>query len=99
MTRIAACLILPIALLAVGCIDFSGSTRPDAAKPKNVEEVKVPPKPLRKQDIDPNNPRAAVDTLQHELDWDQNPENAGRTPTQNAPGRWSWTSTAAGKNN
>ncbi len=72
MKRLAIILIATLVLAAAGCIDFGTQTRRESGRKPAVEELKVPPKPIRKQDVDANNPQAAIDGLQRELDWDQN---------------------------
>jgi hypothetical protein len=67
--------LLPALLLlgAAGCAmtDWLHPQPPPAQKPA-VEQVKLPPKQIKPEDVDPKAPRAAVEALQREMDWDQN---------------------------
>jgi hypothetical protein len=96
MKKLAIVFLLPAVLAAPGCIDFGSSRSVERANKPAVEEVKVPPRPTRKQDVDPNNPAAAVASLERELDFDQNLEPAS-TGTLKPDGSKVWTWTSSGK--
>jgi hypothetical protein len=83
----AITLILPAALAVTGCIDFGTTTRKDGPAKAAIEEVKVAPKPVRKKDVDPSNPNAAIESLEKELDFEASqPADVGSP----SGGHWQW---------
>ena len=73
MKQLLCCVLLSSLLIAgSGCFpDWTLRQHSDPPPAQTIEKVKPPPKPIRPEDVDPNNPRAAVDALNRELDIDQ----------------------------